>query len=66
VAALGADVGPVPEAAGTEPASPPLDDYPTLQQLRTKLAANETASEFEESLDNLLNRLEDIRAHGIP
>jgi AcrR family transcriptional regulator len=66
VAALGAHVGPVPDMAGTEPASLPLDDYPNLQQLRTKLAANETASEFEESLDNLLNRLEDIRAHGIP
>lgn len=26
----------------------PLNDYPNLQQLRTKLAANETASEFEE------------------
>ncbi len=64
VAAIGADVGPVP-AADADPHPLRLDDYPNLQQLRPKLAQNEAAAEFEESLDNLLNRLEDVRTHGI-
>lgn len=65
VAALGADVGPIPEKSADEPASPALDDYPNLQRLRPRLTENEVESEFEESLDNLINRLEDIRAHGV-
>jgi AcrR family transcriptional regulator len=66
VAALGADTGPVPDSPEVEPAPLALDDYPNLQQLSAKLAENEAGSEFEESLDNLLNRLEDVRTHGIP
>lgn len=65
VAALGADVGPIPEKSDDESASLELDDYPNLQRLRVRLAENEVESEFEESLDNLINRLEDIRAHGV-
>jgi AcrR family transcriptional regulator len=65
VAALGAEVGPVPQPSDAEPEPLPLSDYPNLQQLRTKLAENEAGAEFEESLDNLLNRLEDIRTHGV-
>ena len=66
VAALGGEVGPVPEPASPDQPGPRLDDYPNLQQLSSKLADNQSAEEFEESLDNLLNRLEDVLAHGIP
>ena len=66
VAALGAETGPVPEPASADQAGLRLDDYPNLQQLSSKLADNQSAVEFEESLDNLLNRLEDVLAHGIP
>jgi AcrR family transcriptional regulator len=65
VAALGVDVGPIPEPAGGEPASLALDEYPNLQRLRARLAENEVESEFDESLDNLINRLDDIRTHGV-
>ena len=66
VAALGAETGPVPEPASPDEPGLRLDDYPNLQQLSSKLADNHSAEEFEESLDNLLNRLEDVLAHGIP
>jgi AcrR family transcriptional regulator len=66
VAALGADTGPIPQQPSADADDLPLDDYPNLQRLRPKLADNETANEFEESLDDLLNRLEEVRAHGIP
>jgi len=56
----------VPEPASPDQPGPRLDDYPNLQQLSSKLADNQSAEEFEESLDNLLNRLEDVLAHGIP
>jgi AcrR family transcriptional regulator len=65
VAALGVDLGPTPEAPSGEPPPLALDDYPNLQRLRTRLAENEVESEFEESLDNLINRLEDVRTHGV-
>ncbi len=68
VAAMGADVGPAPQPANadTDTAALRLDDYPNLKELRSKLAQNEAGAEFEESLDNLLTRLEDVRTHGIP
>jgi AcrR family transcriptional regulator len=65
VAALGVETGPV-EAASPGNNELRLDDYPNLQRLRPKLADNESSAEFGESLDNLLGRLEDVRAHGIP
>ena len=41
-----------------------LDDYPNIRQLGDKLAQNAATEEFEESLDNLLNRLDSIRTIG--
>jgi AcrR family transcriptional regulator len=41
-----------------------LDQYPNLQRLSGKLAENAAAQEFEESLENLLTRLDSIRAYG--
>jgi AcrR family transcriptional regulator len=66
VAAIGADAGPIPESRTAEQTPPDLADYPNLQRLRSKVAENQSADEFEESLDNLLNRLQDVRDHGIP
>jgi hypothetical protein len=66
VAALGADAGPIPESRTAEQTPPDLSDYPNLHRLRSKVAENQSADEFEESLDNLLNRLQDVRDHGIP
>jgi AcrR family transcriptional regulator len=65
VAALGADVGPIAQKSQDDSEALALEDYPNLQRLRTKLAENEVESEFEESLDNLINRLEGIRAYGV-
>ncbi|MCG2620815.1 TetR/AcrR family transcriptional regulator C-terminal domain-containing protein [Arthrobacter sp. I2-34] len=58
VAALGADVGPVEEADPHPPASADLDGYPLLQQLQDLLSEDRSAQEFEESLENLMDRLE--------
>lgn len=41
-----------------------LDDYPIVRQLSSKLAQNAAGEEFDESLDNLLNRLDGIRTIG--
>src|SRR6266571_1791979 len=66
LASLGNDAGPIPESRTAEQTPPDLADYPNLQRLRSKVAENQSADEFEESLDNLLNRLQDVRDHGIP
>lgn len=73
VAALGVRTGPLPEPDradgkahrdGTSALS--LQDYPEVRRLRRKLARNSAKTEFEESLENLLYRLENVRSHGIP
>jgi AcrR family transcriptional regulator len=68
VAALGVQTGPLPadSAPDAQRADASLQDYPELRRLRPKLARNSAATEFEESLENLLYRLEDVRDHGIP
>ncbi|HVV29727.1 MAG TPA: TetR/AcrR family transcriptional regulator C-terminal domain-containing protein [Mycobacteriales bacterium] len=65
VAALGADTGPIASPESTHPSGLRLDDYPNVQELRPKLTENAAAEEFDESLDNLLNRLQDVRTHGL-
>lgn len=53
------------ERSGAAPPGPlALDDYPIVAQLSSKLAQNAAGDEFEESLDNLLNRLDGIRTYG--
>lgn len=51
--------------ASRAPVTIDLAAYPTVQELSAKLAENQTKIEFEDSLDNLLTRLQDIRAHGV-
>jgi AcrR family transcriptional regulator len=58
VAAHGADVGPLDVVAdATEPQSAALAAYPTVQRLRADLSEDQAAVEFEEALEELLNRL---------
>ncbi len=65
VSAQGVDTGPVEEADPDEPSSSDLAGYPRLQSLETELSEDHSAQEFEESLENLLDRLEtDIRPRG--
>jgi len=60
VSALGADVGPVEEAE-PRPAEPEdLGGYPLLQRLQGLLSEDRSAQEFEESLENLMDRLETL------
>lgn len=52
--------GPMPRAA----ASADLDEYPTVVRLESLLSLDESAAEFEEGLENLLERLEVVRREG--
>ncbi|WP_460869672.1 TetR/AcrR family transcriptional regulator [Rhodococcus aerolatus] len=58
VSAQGVDTGPVEE---TDPATgstqTTLDTYPTLQRMQGDLSEDHSAAEFEESLENLCDRL---------
>lgn len=60
VATLGADLGPldVLEEEGIDETAP---RHPTVRQLREALTEDHAAEEFEESLEDLLNRVELIR-----
>jgi AcrR family transcriptional regulator len=60
VSAMGVDTGPVEEVDPAEPAPPGIDlaVYPHLQRLEPQLSQDRSAVEFEESLENLLDRLE--------
>ena len=60
VATLGADLGPldVLEEEGVDEDAP---RHPTVRGLRDALAEDHAAEEFEESLEDLLNRIELIR-----
>jgi AcrR family transcriptional regulator len=58
VASHGADVGPLdvlePES---DPSDSELDPYPEVRRLRAGLSEDQTAVEFEEALEELLNRI---------
>jgi AcrR family transcriptional regulator len=60
VATLGGDLGPldVVEEENTDESAP---GHPTVRKLRPALTEDHSAEEFEESLEDLLNRLELIR-----
>jgi TetR/AcrR family transcriptional regulator, tetracycline repressor protein len=58
VAAHGAQLGPVVEAADDGAPSLDLRDYPNLLELAPMLAENHSLAEFEESLEDLLDRIE--------
>lgn len=57
VAALGADVGPLDVLDQGEEIDKSLADYPTVQRLRRSLAEDHSALEFEDSLEELINRI---------
>jgi AcrR family transcriptional regulator len=56
VAALGADLGPLDVLEDDED-SPSLRDYPHVARMREALSEDQSAVEFDESLENLLDRL---------
>jgi len=65
VSTHGADVGPLDVLDDGE-AEPGLDEYPTVLRLRRSLSEDHAAVEFEESLENLLDRMALIRAENDP
>lgn len=58
VAAAGAAIGPSDEDDASAPATVDLSEYPRLTQLQHYLSEDRSAEEFEESLENLIDRLE--------
>ena len=63
VSALGADTSPIEQPELTEPDRADLSGYPLLQRLETMLARDDSAQEFDDSLESLIDRLDhlDIR-----
>lgn len=66
VSAHGADVGPLDVLDDDEPQSPALDGYPMVRRLQGPLSQDHSAAEFEESLENLLERLTLLRNERRP
>jgi AcrR family transcriptional regulator len=64
VAVHGADVGPLDVLEGGEDLPTSLAPYPSVARLGTALAEDHSAVEFEESLENLLERIALIRAES--
>jgi AcrR family transcriptional regulator len=62
VSSSGADIGPLDVLDQGEIESDGLDDYPTVRRLRDALTEDHAAAEFEESLEDLLNRVARIQA----
>lgn len=61
VSALGVDTGPTEEADPAQGADASLEGYPFVQELEVELAQDHAATEFEESLENLIERLALLR-----
>jgi hypothetical protein len=57
VSSLGADIGPLDTLDTGEQESPDLFDYPHVRRLSGALAEDHSAAEFEESLENLMDRI---------
>lgn len=66
VSAHGADVGPLDVLDDDEPQNPELDGYPMVRRLKGPLSQDHSAAEFEESLENLLDRLTLLRNESRP
>lgn len=60
VSALGVDTGPTDEADPDRHVSSDLNGYPHLQRLEPELSQDQSATEFEESLESLLHRLGEL------
>jgi AcrR family transcriptional regulator len=61
VSQRGVQISPADQPQGAGPPDD-LSDYPNLRRLRPLLSQDETAAEFEESLENLLERLDRLLA----
>lgn len=57
VSSLGADVGPLDTLESGDKAAPELVEYPQVRRLSSALAEDHSAAEFEESLENLIDRI---------
>ena len=61
VSARGADVGPLDVLDDTSGPDQSLEDYPHVHRMREALSEDQAAQEFEESLENLLDRITLLR-----
>ncbi|MBB6625728.1 TetR/AcrR family transcriptional regulator C-terminal domain-containing protein [Nocardioides sp. KIGAM211] len=61
VSSLGADIGPLDVLEDGDDEDPRLRDHPTVRRLRRGLGEDHAAAEFEEALEELLNRIAVIR-----
>ncbi len=66
VAAHGADLGPLDVLDDGSDESTSLADYPHIARVRDALAEDHSAVEFEESLENLLDRITLLRNESSP
>ncbi len=64
VSSLGADVGPLDTLETGERESPDLREYPLVRRLSTALGEDHSAAEFEESLENLMDRIAVLKKSG--
>jgi AcrR family transcriptional regulator len=64
VASRGADLGPIDVVDDGSVEGGSLDDFPTVAGLRPLLSEDHTATEFEESLESLLDRLSLVHAEA--
>ena len=62
VASLGAEVGPLDTLDSGQSEDPDLTDFPMLKKLKGPLSEDHAGAEFEESLENLLDRISLLRA----
>jgi AcrR family transcriptional regulator len=60
VSVRGGDIGPLDVHADDDP-DPSLEEYPLVRELAPSLAEDHSAAEFEESLENLLDRVQLMR-----
>lgn len=63
VSSLGADLGPL-DVLEEDPDPTGLAEYPMVNRLRRQLSEDTAAVEFEEALEELLNRLAQVRQEG--
>lgn len=63
VASLGADVGPL-DVLESDTDEQAITEYPRAESLRGALSEDHSATEFEEALENLLDRLALLRQQG--
>lgn len=66
VATHGADVGPLDVIDDGSPDHDDLSETPTVMRLRSSLSEDHAAVEFEEALENLLDRMALLRSEDNP